>query len=50
MGRSAGVGSEVSSNDRLALQAISGIDPDLPDAFIMDHGRFLIPKLPVTGI
>jgi hypothetical protein len=25
-------------------------DPDLPDAFIMVDGGFLIRKLPVTGI
>lgn len=25
-------------------------DPHLPDAFIMDHGSFLIPKPQVTGI
>ena len=29
---------------------LSATDPDLPDAFIMDHGSFLIPKPPVTGI
>ena len=29
---------------------LSATDPDLPDAFIMVHGGFLIRKLPVTGI
>jgi len=28
----------------------SADDPDLPDAFIMVHGGFLVRKLPVTGI
>lgn len=29
---------------------MAAIDPDLPDAFIMVHGGFLVRKLPVTGI
>ncbi len=30
--------------------ALTAADPDLPDAFIMVHGGFLIRKPPVTGI
>ena len=29
---------------------LSATDPDLPDAFIMVYGGFLIRNLPVTGI
>ena len=48
MGSSAVVALEVGSNDRLVLQATTGIDPQSPDVILMGYGSLLILYLPLT--